>query len=117
MEGLPQRRKGARNEPRLQSVNYSLLWAALLLAWNWSCMDLFYCQFYDKFCCKLDQDDALLGSYPIDDSCRIHVIDHSGACLGEYEDISKVEKYEISQEAYEQRQDAIRSFLKRNKLG
>lgn len=22
------------------SVNYSWLWAALLLAWNWSCMDL-----------------------------------------------------------------------------
>ena len=22
------------------SVNYSLLWAALLLAWNWICMDL-----------------------------------------------------------------------------
>ena len=28
-----------------------------------------------------------------------------------------MEKYEISQEAYEQRQDSICSFLKRNKLG
>uniref|UniRef100_A0A4W2FK87 Ubiquitin-like domain-containing protein n=1 Tax=Bos indicus x Bos taurus TaxID=30522 RepID=A0A4W2FK87_BOBOX len=35
----------------------------------------------DKFYCKLDQDDALLGSYPVDDSCRIHVIDHSGLLL------------------------------------
>uniref|UniRef100_A0AC11DHL0 Tubulin folding cofactor B n=1 Tax=Ovis aries TaxID=9940 RepID=A0AC11DHL0_SHEEP len=113
-----------------------------------SCMELELHGPDDKFYCKLDQDDALLGSYPVDDGCRIHqgerqthpqtlvlsdldwaekslgdwrhpaeVIDHSGARLGEYEDISKVEKYEISQEAYEQRQDSIRSFLKRNKLG
>nr|KAF6411938.1 tubulin folding cofactor B [Rousettus aegyptiacus] len=45
------------------------------------------------------------------------VIDHSGARLGEYEDVSKVEKYKISQEAYDQRQDSVRSFLKRSKLG
>lgn len=32
------------------------------------------------------------------------VIDHSGARLGEYEDVSRVEKYTISQEAYDQRQ-------------
>lgn len=32
------------------------------------------------------------------------VIDHSGVRLGEYEDVSKVEKYEISPEAYERRQ-------------
>lgn len=82
-----------------------------------SCMELELYGPDDKFYCKLDQDDALLGSFPVDDGCRIHVIDHSGARLGEYEDISKVEKYEISQEAYEQRQDSIRSFLKRNKLG
>ncbi|XP_036916954.1 tubulin-folding cofactor B isoform X2 [Sturnira hondurensis] len=71
----------------------------------------------EKFCCKLDQEDALLGSYPVDNGCRIHVIDHSGARLGEYEDVSKVEKYRISQEAYDQRQDSVRSFLKRSKLG
>lgn len=82
-----------------------------------SCMELELYGPDDKFYSKLDQEDALLGSYPVDDGCRIHVIDHSGARLGEYEDMSKVEKYKISQEAYDQRQDSVRSFLKRNKLG
>uniref|UniRef100_A0A452V596 Tubulin folding cofactor B n=2 Tax=Ursus maritimus TaxID=29073 RepID=A0A452V596_URSMA len=82
-----------------------------------SCMELELYGPDDKFYSKLDQEDALLGSYPVDDGCRIHVIDHSGARLGEYEDVSKVEKYQISQEAYDQRQDSVRSFLKRSKLG
>ncbi|XP_004715871.1 tubulin-folding cofactor B isoform X1 [Echinops telfairi] len=82
-----------------------------------SCMELELYGADDKFYSKLDQEDALLGSYPVDDGCRIHVIDHSGARLGEYEDVSKVEKYKLSQEAYDQRQDSVRSFLKRSKLG
>ncbi|XP_055992521.1 tubulin-folding cofactor B [Sorex fumeus] len=82
-----------------------------------SCMELELYGVDDKFLGKLDREDALLGSYPVDDGCRIHVIDHSGARLGEYEDVSKVEKYEVSQEAYDQREDSVRSFLKRSKLG
>ncbi|XP_045388200.1 tubulin-folding cofactor B isoform X1 [Lemur catta] len=82
-----------------------------------SCMELELYGADDKFYSKLDQEDALLGSYPVDDGCRIHVIDHSGARLGEYEDVARVEKYKISQEAYDQRQDTVRSFLKRSKLG
>ena len=30
----------------------------------------------DTLLCKLDNDDALLGSYPIDDDCRVHVRFH-----------------------------------------
>nr|XP_045010768.1 tubulin-folding cofactor B isoform X3 [Jaculus jaculus] len=71
----------------------------------------------DKLYTKLDQEDALLGSYPVDDDCRIHVIDHSGTRLGEYEDVSKVEKFELSKEAYDQKQNTLRSFLKRSKIG
>lgn len=71
----------------------------------------------EKFYSKLDQEDALLGSYPVDDSCHIHAIDHGGACLGEYENVSKVKKYRISKEACEQRQESFCSYLKCSKLG
>lgn len=82
-----------------------------------SCMDLELYTPDDKFVMKLDSDEALLGSYPIDDGCRIHVIDQSGAQLGEYEDVSRVEKFEIPDSKYDKRADTARSFLKRNKLG
>ncbi|MEE6489961.1 hypothetical protein FKM82_015746 [Ascaphus truei] len=80
-------------------------------------MDLQLYNMENTFLLNLDRDDSLLGSYPVDDGCRIHVIDKSGARIGEYEDLSRVEKYEISQESYEKRPDSVRSFLKRNKLG
>uniref|UniRef100_A0A2K6MT07 Tubulin-folding cofactor B n=1 Tax=Rhinopithecus bieti TaxID=61621 RepID=A0A2K6MT07_RHIBE len=65
-----------------------------------SCMELELYGVDDKFYSKLDQEDALLGSYPVDDGSRIHLIDHSG-------DVSRVE-YTISQEACDQRQDTVR---------
>ncbi|NP_001084689.1 uncharacterized protein LOC414650 [Xenopus laevis] len=82
-----------------------------------SCMDLQLYGTENAFLLNLDQDDALLGSYPVDDGCRIHVIDKSGARIGEYEDLSRVEKYEISDNSYDKRTDSVRSFLKKNKLG
>lgn len=82
-----------------------------------SCMDLELYSLDNKLIMRMDSDDSLLGSYPVDDGCRIHVIDKSGSRIGEYEDVSKVEKYEISNDAYEKRSDSVRSFLKRNKMG
>lgn len=82
-----------------------------------SCMDLQLFSTDNAFIQNLDQDDVLLGSYPVDDGCRIHVIDKSGAKAGEYEDLSRVEKYEISHDAYDKRSDSVRSFLKKNKMG
>lgn len=82
-----------------------------------SCMDLKLYSVDNEFIQNLDQDDALLGSYPVDDGCRIHVIDKSGAKVGEFEDVSRVEKFEISSDAYDKRSDSVRSFLKKNKMG
>ncbi|KAG7470855.1 hypothetical protein MATL_G00118230 [Megalops atlanticus] len=82
-----------------------------------SCMDLQLFSPSDKFLQKLEDNEALLGSYPVDDDCRIHVIDRSGAQSGEFSDLSKVEKYEITDEAYDKRTDSVRSFMKKNKKG
>ncbi|KAM3830176.1 tubulin-folding cofactor B isoform 1-T1 [Vipera latastei] len=82
-----------------------------------SCMELELYTPDDKFVMKLDRDEALLGSYPVDDGYRIHVIDRSSATIGEYEDVSRVEKFEISDTEYEKRADTARSFMKRSKLG
>lgn len=52
----------------------------------------------------------MLGSYSIEDGMRIHVIDN---ILFD----QNVEKFELTNQQYENRDDSVRSFLKRNKLG
>ncbi|KAM3616786.1 uncharacterized protein V6R79_023503 [Siganus canaliculatus] len=70
-----------------------------------------------NFLQKMDNNDALMGSYPVDDDCRIHVIDRSGCQMGEYTDVSKVQKFELSDESYEKRSDSARSFMKKHRIG
>lgn len=72
----------------------------------------------NKLACKLSNTSALLGSYNIDDNMRLHVIDREKSRkVGEYEDVSKVEKYTISDEAYSKKSDSVRAFLKKKKMG
>ncbi|KAI1893233.1 hypothetical protein AGOR_G00121590 [Albula goreensis] len=80
-------------------------------------MDLQLFSASDKFLQKMEDNEALLGSYPVDDDCRIHVIDRSGAQTGEFSDLTKVEKYVIPDDAYGKRTDSARSFMKKKKLG
>ncbi|ESP03096.1 hypothetical protein LOTGIDRAFT_157061, partial [Lottia gigantea] len=70
----------------------------------------------NKLMCVMDDDSALLGSYPVDDDMRIHVEDKT-IQLGEFEDVSKVEKYEMNEDEYEKRTDSVRAFKERNKMG
>ncbi|NWJ04890.1 TBCB protein, partial [Crypturellus undulatus] len=93
---------------------------------------------------RLAPDAALLGSFPADDGCRLHVIDRSGARIGEYDDVSRVPKYEMPDSEYAKRPgkprlplpaplpsfpirlflvfprrdaESLRAFLKRQQLG
>ena len=67
--------------------------------------------------CVMDNDTALLGSYHVDDGCRIHVIDTVGSSVGQFDDVSKVEKYEMTQEDYDKRTDSVKAFKERMKMG
>ena len=70
----------------------------------------------DKKICNLDNDLALFGSYPVDDGFRLHIEDNSKV-KGEFENTASVEKFELSKEEYEKKEDTVAAFLKRNKLG
>nr|CAG4647409.1 EOG090X0DT2 [Megafenestra aurita] len=69
-----------------------------------------------EFVCALTNDNSLLGSFPIDDGMRIHVNDTQHR-KGEFEDVSRVAKFELTQEDYSKRSDSVKAFLERNRLG
>lgn len=62
--------------------------------------------------CNLDNDDALLGSYPIETGMTVHVIaDISQNIPNEAESLS------MSTEEYNKRTNTLHNFLQNNKLG
>lgn len=68
----------------------------------------------NELVCKLTDDDALLGSHPIDNGMRVYVIDNF-AIRSEL-DFGSAPKFEISNEEYNKRDDTVRAFLLKNKL-
>lgn len=72
----------------------------------------------DKLVCKLIDTAALLGSFQIDDNMRLHAIDRDNLRkVGEYDDVSKIEKYKMSDESYDKMTDSVRAFLKKKQVG
>lgn len=65
----------------------------------------------DRLVCKVDNNSALLGSYPIEDAMRLHVTD-TFLFINE-----NVEKFELTDQQYNQKQDSVKNYLKTNKLG
>lgn len=70
----------------------------------------------NKFVCSLNDDNALLGSFPIDDGMRLHVIDKF-ILHNDLNDLSGAEKFELSEEEYAKRTDTLKSYLERNRMG
>uniref|UniRef100_A0A8U8CLJ8 Uncharacterized protein n=1 Tax=Geospiza parvula TaxID=87175 RepID=A0A8U8CLJ8_GEOPR len=82
-----------------------------------SCMELELFGAEDEPLGPLDCDEALLGSYPVSDGCRVHVTDRSGARAGQFEDVSQVAKYEMAESDYDKRTESMRSFLRQRSWG
>ncbi|KAF5295968.1 hypothetical protein FQA39_LY12740 [Lamprigera yunnana] len=73
---------------------------------------------YDKensLVCFLSDDTAMLGSYPLENGMRLHVVDKFN--IRNELDFENVEKYEMPPEHYANRTDTVRAFLLKNKLG
>ncbi|ORY96761.1 CAP Gly-rich domain-containing protein [Syncephalastrum racemosum] len=66
----------------------------------------------------IDDESRLVGSYPIDDFNRLHVVDTNPSRVrNQYTDVSLVEKFELTEDEYRKRNDTVRAFKERNKLG
>jgi len=64
------------------------------------------------------EDGQMLGYYSPQDQWRVHVIDKNpNSVKGEFEDLSKVEKYEITEDDYDKKKDSVRNFMRMNKCG
>ncbi|EDW01875.1 tubulin-folding cofactor B [Drosophila grimshawi] len=68
----------------------------------------------DSLVTSFNNNDAKLGFYIDCDGMRLHVID-TFASFGF--DNESVEKFELTKDQYEQRNDSVRNFLKQNRLG
>jgi len=66
----------------------------------------------DDIVCKPNENDRTLGSYPIEDGMRVHVV-------GDSEQVNPegVEKFELSEDEYSKRSDTVKAFLKEHRLG
>jgi tubulin-specific chaperone B len=63
----------------------------------------------------MPDNDSTLGSFAPQENYTIHVIDDSGTAIrNEFEDVSKVEKYKISEKAFSELDGTFRKFKEAN---
>lgn len=67
----------------------------------------------DKFITQLNDDETELGSYPIENGMRIHVLDNFQSFISD----ANVEKFELTDNQYDQRRNTVRDYLKTRNLG
>ncbi|KAL8283780.1 hypothetical protein RQP46_005212 [Phenoliferia psychrophenolica] len=68
----------------------------------------------------LDDDDRTLASYGAREwmTLRVDNIDpNAKSAVGQYTDVSRVEKFELTTQEYEQRSDTVKAYKERHKLG
>ncbi|KAK7686332.1 hypothetical protein QCA50_010556 [Cerrena zonata] len=67
----------------------------------------------------LDDDDKVLGFYSLRDFQVLRIIDTnpSTSFTGQLTDVSQVDKFELTDDAYAQRQDTVLAYKQRNRIG
>ncbi|KAJ3022345.1 hypothetical protein HKX48_006379 [Thoreauomyces humboldtii] len=66
----------------------------------------------------IDDETKMLGYYPVADFMRVEVTDlNPRRVKNAFSDVSKVEKFEITDEEYDKRTDSVRAFKQRHKMG
>ena len=66
----------------------------------------------------MDDDSKMLGYYSVESGMEIHIIDtdpFSTITTKALEDVSQIEKYRMSDEAYDQRRGTVRQYIKEQK--
>eukprot|EP00163_Fabomonas_tropica_P002187 TRINITY_DN11644_c0_g1_i2.p1 TRINITY_DN11644_c0_g1~~TRINITY_DN11644_c0_g1_i2.p1 ORF type:complete len:257 (-),score=72.86 TRINITY_DN11644_c0_g1_i2:143-913(-) len=63
---------------------------------------------------NMADDEKMLGAYGPYDYCRLHVVDMDPSAMQALNDLSAVEKYEMSDADYDKRQNTFRKFRERN---
>ncbi|KAJ1731283.1 hypothetical protein LPJ61_002606 [Coemansia biformis] len=68
--------------------------------------------------CGVAGDERMLGSFPAEDYMSLRVTGASAmAALPDYNDVSKVEKFEMGDEEYDNLDNTVRAFKRRHNLG
>lgn len=69
----------------------------------------------NKLVTLLSDNDQLVGFYPLEDGMRLHVVDDF-LIRNEF-DSENVPKFELSEDDYAKRDDTVKNFLMKNKIG
>jgi len=72
----------------------------------------------DRYLYPLDDNSKMLGYYSVENGMRIHIHDsdpHSMSKDGGLEDVSKIQKYRMSEEDYDKRKGTLREWIKNEK--
>lgn len=68
--------------------------------------------------CTLDNNEAMLGAYPVEDYMTIYVVDGSpNDTSNQFENLSLVDKQDMSEDEYGKLSNSVRAFKMRNKMG
>lgn len=64
------------------------------------------------------EDERMLGYYSPENNWRVHVINKNpNKAEDEFSDVSKVEKYNMSEEDYLKKEDSVRNYMMKHKMG